>query len=41
MDQCEYATDVMFNSRDDLELVYMDFVQHGIVNFKFDDVMTY
>jgi hypothetical protein len=41
MDQCEYATDVMFNSREDLESVYMDFVQHGIVNFKFDDVMTF
>lgn len=41
MDQCEYATDVMFKSREDLESVYMDFVQHGIVNFKFDDVMTF
>lgn len=41
MEQCEYATDVMFNSRKDLEEIYMDFVQHGIVNFKFDDVMTF
>lgn len=41
MDQCEYATDVMFNSREDLESVYMDFVQHAIINFKFDDVMTF
>jgi hypothetical protein len=41
VDQCEYATDVMFNSREDLESVYMDFVEHGIVNFKFDDVMTF
>jgi hypothetical protein len=41
MEQCEYATDVMFNSREDLKSVYMDFVQHGIVNFKFDDVMTF
>ena len=41
MDQCEYATDVMFNSREDLQSVYMDFVQHGIINFKFDDVMTF
>jgi hypothetical protein len=41
MEQCEYATDVMFKSRKDLESVYMDFVQHGIVNFKFDDVMTF
>jgi len=41
MDQCEYATDVMFNSREELQSVYMDFVQHGIVNFKFDDVMTF
>jgi hypothetical protein len=41
VDQCEYATDVMFNSRENLESVYMDFVQHAIVNFKFDDVMTF
>ncbi|HGJ65946.1 TPA: hypothetical protein ENS27_11235 [bacterium] len=41
MDQCEYATDVMFKSRKDLESVYYDFVHHGIVNFKFDDVMTF
>jgi hypothetical protein len=41
LEQCEYATDLMFNSREDLESVYMDFVQHGIVNFKFDDVMTF
>jgi hypothetical protein len=41
MEQCEYATDVMFKSREDLESVYMDFVQHGIVKFKFDDVMTF
>lgn len=41
MDQCEYATDIMFKSREDLQSVYMDFVQHGIINFKFDDVMTF
>lgn len=41
MDQCEYATDVMFKSREELESIYMDFVQHGIVNFKFEDVMTF
>jgi hypothetical protein len=41
MDQCEYATDIMFNSREALESVYINFVQHGIVNFKFDDVMTF
>ncbi len=41
MDQCEYATDVMFNSRQDLESIYMDFVKHGIVAFQFDDVMTF
>jgi hypothetical protein len=41
MDQCEYATDVMFNSRSDLESVYTDFIEHAIVNFKYDDVMTF
>jgi hypothetical protein len=41
MDQCEYATDVMFKSRKALETIYMDYVRHGIVNFKFDDVMTF
>ena len=31
MDQCEYATDIMFNSREALESVYIDFVNHAIV----------
>jgi len=41
MEQCEYATDVMFNSRQDLEAVYIDFVKHGMVAFQFDDVMAF
>ena len=41
MDQCEYATDVMFKSRKELESVYLDFVKHGIVAFNYDDVMTF
>ena len=41
MDQCEYATDIMFKSREALESVYTDFVNHVIVSFKYDDVMTF
>jgi len=41
MDQCEYATDIMFKNREALESVYIDFVNHAIVSFKYDDVMTF
>jgi hypothetical protein len=41
LDQCEYATDVMFKTREDLELVYKDYVNHAIISFKADDVMTF
>lgn len=41
VDQCEYATDIMFNSRSELEALYTDFVEHAIVNFKYNDVMTF
>lgn len=41
IDQCEYATDVMFKSCEDLKSVYEDFVNHAILSFKYDDVMTF
>lgn len=41
LDQCEYATDVMFESRDHLEKIYRDLVKHALVNFKSEDVMTF
>lgn len=39
--QCEYATDVMFKSRKDLESLYPDFVEHAAFSFKSDDVMAF
>jgi hypothetical protein len=39
--QCEYATDVMFKSRKDLESIYPDFAEHAAFCFKSDDVMTF
>lgn len=41
MDQCEYATDVMFKSREALESVYKDFVDHALLSFSCEDVMTF
>jgi len=41
VDQCEYATDVMFNSRKNLEEIYPSLVEHALVNFKCEDVMTF
>lgn len=41
VDQCEYATDIMFNSRKDLEEIYPSLVEHALVNFKCEDVMTF
>lgn len=38
VDQCEYATDIMFNSRKDLEEIYPSLVEHALVNFKCEDV---
>ena len=39
--QCEYATDVMFKSQQELELVYPDLVEHAIFCFGCEDVMTF
>lgn len=41
LDQCEYATDIMFNSREDLEGIYPALVEHALISFKCDDVMTF
>jgi len=41
LDQCEYATDIMFNSREDLSAIYKDLVDHALVNFNCADVMTF
>lgn len=41
VDQCEYATDIMFNSREDLEEIYPALVEHALISFKCDDVMTF
>jgi hypothetical protein len=39
--QCEYATDVMFKSREDLESVYPDWVEYATFCFNSEDVMTF
>lgn len=41
VDQCEYATDVMFNSRADLVKVYPDLVEHALISFNCEDVMIF
>lgn len=41
VDQCEYATDIMFNRREDLEKIYPALVEHALVSFKCEDVMTF
>jgi len=41
VDQCEYATDVMFKSREDLEDIYPSLVEHAFYDFKCEDVFTF
>jgi len=41
LDQCEYATDVMFKSRNDLTSIYPDLVEHASLSFSSKDVMTF
>lgn len=41
LDQCEYATDVMFKSRNDLMSIYPDLVEHASLSFSSKDVMTF
>lgn len=41
VDQCEYATDVMFKSRDALEDIYPSLVGHAFYDFKCTDVFPF
>jgi len=41
VDQCEYATDIMFNSRKELEEIYPALVEHALVSFTCEDVMVF
>jgi len=41
VDQCEYATDVMFKSREALEDIYPSLVEHAFYDFKCTDVFSF
>lgn len=41
VDQCEYATDVMFKSREDLEDIFPSLVEHAFYDFKCEDVFSF
>jgi len=41
VDQCEYATDVMFKSREDLDDIYPSLVEHAFYSFKCEDVFSF
>jgi hypothetical protein len=41
VDQCEYATDIMFKSREDLEDIYPSLVEHAFYSFKCEDVFSF
>jgi hypothetical protein len=41
VDQCEYATDVMFKSREALEDIYPSLVEHAFYSFKCTDVFSF
>jgi len=41
IDQCEYATDVMFASREALEDIYPSLVGHAFYSFKCEDVFSF
>jgi hypothetical protein len=41
LDQCEYATDIMFKSREDLLMIYPDLVDHALTSFSCEDVMVF
>lgn len=41
VDQCEYATDVMFHSREALEDIYPSLVEHAFYDFKCSDVYSF
>ena len=41
VDQCEYATDIMFRDRASLEAIFPDLVEHSILHFSAEDVMGF
>jgi hypothetical protein len=41
VEQCEYATDIMFKSREDLEDIYPSLVEHAFYGFKCEDVFSF
>jgi len=41
VDQCEFATDVMFKSREALEDIYPSLVGHAFYDFKCTDVFPF
>lgn len=41
VDQCEYATDVMFKSREALEDIYPSLVDHAFYDFKCTDIFSF
>ena len=41
VDQCEYATDVMFKSREALEDIYPSLVEHAFYDFKCTDIFSF
>jgi len=41
VDQCEYATDIMFSSREALEDIYPSLVEHAFYGFKCTDVFSF
>lgn len=41
LDVCEYAIDIMFNSRNDLEDIYSSLVEHSFFSFKCEDIMSF
>lgn len=41
LSECEYATDIMFNSRRDLEEIYPSLVEHAFFSFSCEDIMSF
>ena len=41
LEQCEFATDIMFESHNYLEKIYPDLVEHAIRSFNSEDVMIF
>lgn len=39
--ECEYATDIMFNTRQDLENIFPSLVEKAFFTFKCDDIMSF